>query len=233
MQPSKLFPNADDALADLADGATIMVGGCGALGVPHTLLRALSRRNVGGLTCIGEACQRSDTSLHDISALIARGQVSKLVSTPAFLDAGAEAARQARRQGILEVETVLPGLLAERIRAGGAGVGAFLVTPQADPLLDAGKERQVLDGQEYVVETSLKADFALIRAHQGDLLGNLVYRGACRNWNPVMATAAAVVVVQVDAVVEPGELDPERVITPGIYVDRLVATDESSNATAG
>ena len=227
MQPSKLFPNADDALADLADGATIMVGGCGALGVPYTLLRALSRRKVGGLTCIG------DTSLHDVPALVASGQVRKLVTTPASLDAAAEAAMQARRQGTLEVETVPPGLLAERIRAGGAGVGAFLVTPQADPLLDAGKERQVLDGQEYVVETPLKADFALIRAHQGDLLGNLVYRGACRNWNPVMATAAAVVVVQVDEVVEPGELDPERVITPGIYVDRLVATDESSNATAG
>ena len=225
MPSSKVFPSAYDALADLSSGATIMVGGCAAAGVPQRLLRAVARRGANGITCIGEAHHEGDTGQYSLSALVAADQVQKLVTTPPPTSSWVEAVLQRMLQGSLEVEVTPSGILAERIRAGGAGVGGFLVQPQANPAIDVGKERQVLDGVEYVLETPLRADFALLWAHKADTLGNLVYRGAGRNWNPVMATAAAIVIVEVDEVVEPGDLDPELMITQGIFVDRIVASE--------
>ena len=229
MAPKKLFSSADEALADISDGAAIMVGGWGAAGVPADLLRALSRRGLTGLTCITEACHSRDASVLD---LVADGQVRRLATPISPSSSWPKEIEDKRRQGSLELETIPAGILAERIRAGGAGIGGFLVEPQADSTLDAGKDRQVLEGREYVLETPLKADFALLYANMADTLGNLAYRGLDRNWNPVMATAANLVVVQVDQIVEPGGLDPELVITPGIYVDRIVVQPSQSSANS-
>ena len=131
----------------------------------------------------------------------------------------------------MEVEAVPQGTLAERIRAGGAGLGGiYLATGMGTPF-EAGKERKLIDGEEYIFEMPLKADYALLRAHKADTLGNLVYRGSQSNWNPIMAMAADVTIVEVDEVVRPGELDPELIITPGIYVNRIVAVGDNPNET--
>ena len=216
MQP-QLFTDAVPAIADLSSGATVMVGGQNGVGVPTGLLRALTGSGTGQLTLICEA------DCTDLLGLVSTGQVRKLVCPPI----SQKAWKELQGKDIV-IESLAAGLLSERIRAAGAGIGSFLLQPL--PGLSQGdnqspgsaKERQVLDGQEYVVESPLRADFALLRAHKADTLGNLVYEGAARNWNPNMATAANVVVVEVDEVVEPGDLDPESVISPGIFIDRIV-----------
>ena len=222
MPPSKVIDSADAALADLGDGATIMVGGSASAGVPQGLIQALVRRGTKRITCIGQACHHDRGEGYDIAALVAAGQVTSLVTTPPSGSRWNEAVLQRWRQGSLELQVIAPGVLAERIRAAGAGVGGFLVRPQEVPALDDGKERQLLEGEEYVVEPPLRADFALVRAHRADRLGNLVYLGEARNWNPLMSTAASIAIVEVDEVVEVGDLDAERVITPGIFIDRIV-----------
>ena len=212
MEP-QLFTAPAPALADLPAGATIMVGGLQGAGVPNGLLRALAERGLGDLTLV---CDTGDSS---VLSLIAAGQVRKLVCPPLT-----EYAWQQIEGTGTELEIVGAGVLAERIRAAGAGIGAFLVEPHADEWLDAGEERQEIDGRQYLVETPLRADFALLRAYKADTLGNLIYQGTARNWNPNMATASTTVVVEVGEVVEPGEIDPEAVITPGIFVDRIVSS---------
>ena len=149
--------------------------------------------------------------------MVKSGAVSRVVCPPL----GEIGWTEAKDAGV-EVEPLPSGLLAERIRAAGAGIGAFLAPSHVDEQVDTGEERQELDGQLYVVEAPLRADFALLRAHKADTLGNLVYGGSARNWNPIMATAATTVVVDVDEIVEAGDLDPEAVITPGIFVDRIM-----------
>ena len=219
MPQSKLFDTAALALADLSASATIMVGGHAGVGVPRGLLSALASRGVSGLTLITDAC---DGQSAEALALITARQVQSLVCPPPIDRSWDEAVLHHVQLGSLQLEPIPRGTLSERIRAAGAGIGAFLVYPHPDPAVNAGKERQQLDGREYVIETPLRADFALLRAHKADTLGNLIYQGTGRNWNPVMATAATTVVVEVDEVVEPGSLDPEAVITQGIYVDRIV-----------
>ena len=222
MPGDKPIFSADDALSDVASGAVVMIGGSGRLGVPHALVGALMRRGVGDITCISQACYSDNNDSPDVASLVANGQVTTLVTAPlpgASMPEGI--ALESVRRGI-KIEMVEQGLLAERVRSAGAGVGAFLVKPRPDQTGDIGLERQMLDGAEYVLETALSADIALVRAYVADPLGNLIYKGSARNWNPVMATAATIVVVEVDQVVQIGDLDPELVITPGIYVDRIV-----------
>ena len=231
MPPGKVISGADEAVADISDGAVIMVAGYAVPGTPQTLVKALLVKGVGNLTCISGPWYGRDPDLYDAARLAANGQVRKAItSAPIHPDSASPAIRR-RQQGQLEVEAVPQGTLAERIRAGGAGLGGmFLSTGMGTPF-EAGKERKQINGEEYILEMPLKADYALLRAHKADTLGNLVYRRSQSNWNPIMAMAADVTIVEVDEVVQPGELDPELIITPGIYVDRVIAVGGEPDET--
>ena len=231
MPPGKIISSADEAVADVSDGAVIMVAGYAVPGTPQNLVKALLIKGVGGLTCISGPWYGRDPDLYDAARLVANGQVKKVItSAPIHPDAPSPAIPR-WQGGQLEVEAVPQGTLAERIRAGGAGLGGvFLSTGMGTPF-EVGKERKLINGEEYILEMPLNADYALLRAHKADTLGNLVYRRSQSNWNPIMAMAAGVTIVEVDEVVQPGELDPELIITPSIYVDRIVAVGGAPNET--
>jgi 3-oxoadipate CoA-transferase alpha subunit len=215
---TKIVGNYSDALAGLSDGATVMVGGFGSAGLPAELLGAVLSRGITDLTVISNNAGYDDQG---VSCLIGERRVRKLIcSYP--LTAGATAFRDAYQRGEIELELVPQGTLVERIRCAGAGLGGFLCPITAGTPLGEGKPTQVIDGVEHVLELPLRADFALIRAHVGDRLGNLAYRLSARNFNPVMATAARIVVAEVETIVEAGAIAPEQVVTPGIFVDRVV-----------
>ena len=223
MPASKVFSSIDEALADVSDGAVIMVAGYATPGTPQNLVKALLRRPIGGLTCISGPWYGGDPDLYDVAGLVANSQVKRVITTVPIDPDSPSAALRLWREGRLEVELVPQGTLAERIRAGGAGLGGLFLPTAVASGLGEGNEKKLINGQEHVLEMPLRADFALLRAHRSDRLGNLVYLRSQRNWNPIMAMAADVSIAEVDEVVEPGELDPELVITPGIYVDRIVA----------
>ena len=228
MAPNKAFPSAREAVADISDGSTVMIAGYGAPGTPEFLVKALMDSGVGGLTCISGPWYGRDPHLYDAARLVANGRVKSVITaTPLYPDPQ-DTALKLWRAGRLQLEIVPQGTLAERIRAGGAGLGGVLLPMNKARAAEDGKEARIVAGQACVLEMSLKADFALLRAHKADTLGNLVYRRTQRNWNPIMAAAADVSVVEVDELVQPGELDPELVITPGIYVDRIVVVERES-----
>lgn len=211
--------DADEAVAGVEDGATVLVGGFGMAGMPVALVDALIRQGAGDLTVVSNNAGNGDTGL---AALLAAGRVRKVVcSFPRQADSWVFDGLY--RAGRIELELVPQGTLVERMRAAGAGIGAFYSpTGVGTPLAD-GKEVREIDGRTYVLELPLRGDVALIGAHRADRSGNLVYRRTARNFGPVMATAATTVVAQVREVVEVGALDPEAVVTPSIYVDRVVA----------
>jgi 3-oxoadipate CoA-transferase alpha subunit len=212
---------ADEALADVRDGATVLVGGFGIAGQPVELIDALRRTGVGDLTVVSNNAGNGDEGL---AALLADGRVRKMIcSFPRQSDSWVF--DDLYRRGQIELEVVPQGNLAERIRAGGAGLGGFFTPTGAGTLLAEGKETREIDGRSYVLELPLRGDLALVKAHRADRAGNLVYRKTARNFGPVMATAATTTVVQVRDVVDIGGLDPEAVVTPGIYVDRIVQVD--------
>lgn len=211
--------NADEAVADVADGSTVLVGGFGMAGMPVALIDALIRQGAGDLTVVSNNAGNGDTGL---AALLAKGRVRKVVcSFPRQSDSWVFDGLY--RAGEIELEVVPQGTLAERMRAAGAGIGAFYSPTGVGTPLAEGKETREIDGRSYVLEMPLRGDVALIGAHRADTMGNLVYRKTARNFGPVMATAAATVVAQVREVVDLGALDPEAVVTPSIYVDRVVA----------
>ena len=214
----------DEAVADVFDEAVVMVGGFATPGAPQELVKALIRRRVRRLTTISNSAHGRVSTLHDVTKLVEAGLVARCITSfpiyPGVTDINAVATQF--REGRLEVEIVLQGTLAEQIRAGGSGIPAFWVQTGVNTPFEAGKEKRMFDGQECVLEYALRADFALIKAKRADTLGNLVYDKSQRNYGPIMAMAADVTVVEVDEVVEPGHIDPEAVITPGIFVDRLV-----------
>ncbi|WP_157155094.1 3-oxoacid CoA-transferase subunit A [Diaminobutyricimonas sp. LJ205] len=215
---SKLTPTASDALADIPDGATIMIGGFGRAGQPVELIDQLLEHGASNLTVINNNAGNGDTGL---AALLAAGRVRKIVcSFPRQTDSHVFDALY--RAGKIELELVPQGNLAERIRAAGAGIGAFFTPTGYGTTLAEGKETRVIDGRNYVLEYPIRADFALISAYRADQLGNLVYRKTSRNFGPVMAAAADVTIAQVDRVVPVGSLDPENIVTPGIFVSRVV-----------
>lgn len=229
MAREKVCASAQMALADVFDGAVVLVSGFAGQGVPETLLQALSRRTVRGLICIcSPALPPGQTALgFGVPRLIAAGRVRRLVSPlPSYPGDGSSVVEERRRSGELEVEVVPQGILAERLRAGGAGLGGVFVPAAVGTRFAEGKEEREFGGQRAVLELPIRADFALVRAEAADTLGNLVYRGEGRNWGPLMAMAAAVTIAEVDRIVSPGGLDPERVITPGIFVHRIVAADQ-------
>jgi len=213
---NKLVESADAAVADIRDGATIMVGGFGLCGNPENLIAALHRAGVKGLTLISNNCGTTDLGL---GPLLQARQIRKILAS--YVGENKEFERQFL-SGELEVELVPQGTLAERIRAGGAGIGGFYARTGVGTQVADGKESRVIDGREYILEQPLRADFALVHAHTADTHGNLVFRKTARNFNPVMATAARVTIAEAERVVAPGQLDPDQVHTPGIYVKRLV-----------
>lgn len=215
----KTRPDTQSCVADIPDGATLLVGGFGGAGMPHELIEAVIARAPKDLTIISNNAGNGTTGL---AALLAAGLVKKVVcSFPRQADSFVF--DKLYREGRLELELVPQGNLVERIRAGGAGIGAFFTPTGYGTPIAAGKETRQIDGRNYVLEYPLKADFALIKARRGDRWGNLTYRKTARNFGPVMATAATVTVAQVEDIVPLGALDPEDIVTPGVFVDRLVA----------
>ncbi|MEY9810243.1 3-oxoacid CoA-transferase subunit A [Streptomyces albogriseolus] len=211
----------DEAVAGVEDGSTVLVGGFGLAGMPFDLIDALIRQGAGDLTVVSNNAGNGDVGL---AALLKAGRVRKVIcSFPRQSDS--YVFDELYRAGRVELEVVPQGTLAERIRAGGAGIGAFYSPVGVGTPLAEGKETREIDGRCYVLEYPVRGDVALISAHRADTLGNLVYRKTARNFGPVMATAAATVVAQVTEIVAPGQIDPEAVVTPGIYVDRLVRAE--------
>ena len=210
--------DADEAVSGIADGSTVLIGGFGPAGQPVELIDALIRSGVKDLTVVNNNAGNGRVGL---AALLANGQVSKIIcSFPRQADS--YVFDELYRAGKVELELVPQGNLAERMRAAGAGIGAFFCpTGVGTPLAD-GKERRTINGRDFVLEYPIKGDVALIKAFRADTLGNLVYRKTARNFGPVMATAAKITVVQVSKIVQPGGIDPEVVVTPGIFVDRIV-----------
>lgn len=218
----KTVTDAAAAVAGIPDGATVMIGGFGRAGQPVELIDALIAQGADDLTIVNNNAGNGDTGL---AALLATGRVRKIVcSFPRQHDSWVF--DELYRAGRIELELVPQGNLAERMRAAGAGIGAFFSPTGVGTQLTEGKERRTIEGRDYVLEYPIRADFALISALAGDRWGNLVYRKTARNFGPVMATAATTTVAQVDRIVDLGALDPESVVTPGIYVDRLVAVGE-------
>jgi len=213
---NKVLPSAEAAVALIPDGASIMMGGFGLCGIPENLIGALHARGTKDLVVISNNAGVDDFG---IGILLQARQVRKMIST--YVGENKEFERQFL-QGVIEVELVPQGTFAERIRAGGAGIGGFFTPTAYGTLAAEGKETRVIDGQPYVLETPLHADFAFVRAHRGDRLGNLAYYRTARNFNPVMATAARTTIAEVEELVEPGAIDPDHVVTPGIYVRHLV-----------
>ncbi|GAA0585035.1 3-oxoacid CoA-transferase subunit A [Paractinoplanes ferrugineus] len=215
---ARFFETAGEAVADIRDGSTVLVGGFGMAGMPVQLIDALIAQGAGDLTIVSNNAGNGDTGL---AALLAQGRVRKVVcSFPRQTDSWVFDGLY--RAGKIELEVVPQGNLAERMRAAGAGIGAFYSPTAVGTPLAEGKETREIDGRTYLLEYPVRGDVALIGAHRCDGLGNLVYRKTARNFGPVMATAAALVVVQVDEIVDTGSLDPEAVVTPSIYVDRVV-----------
>jgi 3-oxoadipate CoA-transferase alpha subunit len=210
--------DADAAVAGIADGSTILIGGFGMAGMPVTLIDALIRQGAKDLTVVNNNAGNGDTGL---AALLAAGQVRKMIcSFPRQSDSYVFDGLY--RAGKIELELVPQGNLAERMRAAGAGIGAFFSPTGVGTPLAEEKEQRTIDGRDYVLEYPIKGDVALIGAYLGDPMGNLVYRKTARNFGPVMATAAALTIAEVKRVVEIGEIDPETVVTPGIFVDRIL-----------
>jgi 3-oxoacid CoA-transferase subunit A len=213
---NKLYPSADDAIQDIPDGATVMVGGFGLCGNPENLIAALNRKGVKNLTVISNNCGTTDLGL---GVLLKARQIRKMVAS--YVGENKEFERQFLG-GELEVELNPQGTLAERIRAGAAGIGGFYTAAGVGTQVAQGKETRVIAGREYLLELPLKADFALVKAWRADTWGNLVFRRTARNFNPVMCGAAKITVVEVEEIVPVGRIAPDDIHVPPIYVKRLV-----------
>ena len=213
----KVYPDATTALSGLLrDGMMIMAGGFGLCGVPQTLIRAIRDSGVKGLTCVSN---NAGIDQDGLGILLDTHQIKKMISS--YVGENKTFAAQ-YLAGELEIEFNPQGTLAERIRAGGAGIPAFFTKTGAGTLIAEGKEERDFDGSKYVMERGLVADLAIVHAWKGDTEGNLVYRKTARNFNPMMATAGKVTVAEVEHLVEPGEINPDHIITPGIFVQRIV-----------
>jgi 3-oxoacid CoA-transferase subunit A len=213
---NKIFRNADDAVRDIPDGATIMVGGFGLCGIPENLIDALHRGGSTNLTIISNNAGISDFGL---GKLLHTRQITRLVGS--YVGENKVLEDQVLG-GDIALELNPQGTLAERIRAGGAGIPAFYTPAGVGTVVAEGKEVREFEGRRYLLERGLVADFALVKAWKGDRRGNLVYRKTARNFNPMMATAAKITIAEVEELVEPGELDPEAIVTPGIFVKRIL-----------
>ena len=213
---TKVLPSAEAAVEMIPDGASIMMGGFGLCGIPENLIRALHARGTRNLTIIS-----NNAGVDEFGAgmLLKARQIRKVIGT--YVGENKEFERQALAREI-DVELVPQGTFSERIRAAGAGIGGFFTPTGYGTLVAEGKETRQIDGKHFVLEMPLHADFAFIKAWKGDRRGNLVYRKTARNFNPIMATAARVTIAEVEQIVEPGQLDPDAIITPGIFVKHVL-----------
>jgi 3-oxoadipate CoA-transferase, alpha subunit len=225
---NKIFDSLHSAVADVHDGATVMIGGFGTAGMPAELIDALIEQGARELTIVNNNAGNGETGL---AALLKAKRVRKIIcSFPRQADSYVFDALY--RAGDIELELVPQGNLAERIRAAGAGIGGFFTPTGYGTELAKGKETRVIDGKPYVLEMPLHADFALIKAYKGDRWGNLIYRKTARNFGPIMASAAKTAIVQVSEVVPLGALDPEEIITPGIFVQRVIEVPQAAHRTS-
>ena len=213
---NKVLASAEAAVSRIPDGATIMMGGFGLCGIPENLIAALHASGTTGLSVISNNAGIDDFG---IGVLLKSRQIRKMIAT--YVGENKEFERQFLT-GELEVELVPQGTFSERIRAGGAGIGGFFTPAGYGTLIAEGKETRTIDGKPFVFEQPLTADFAFVKAWRGDRVGNLVYRRTARNFNPMMATAARVTIAEVEHLVDPGEIDPDHVITPGIFVKHIL-----------
>ncbi|HET8935772.1 MAG TPA: 3-oxoacid CoA-transferase subunit A [Polyangiales bacterium] len=226
---NKVVATAAEALADVHDGATVMIGGFGTAGLPNELVDALIEQGAGELTIVNNNAGNGDTGL---AALLGKGRVRKIIcSFPRQADSWHF--DKLYREGRIELELVPQGNLAERIRAAGAGIGGFFTPTGYGTELAKSKETRIIDGKGYVLESPIHADFALIKAERGDRWGNLTYRMTARNFGPIMASAAKVTVATVHELVELGALDPEAIVTPGIFVKRVVQIARTRTGAGG
>lgn len=213
---NKIVANADEAINGIVDGMTLMLGGFGLCGIPENCIAALVRKGVKNLTCISNNAGVDDFG---IGLMLQKKQVKKMISS--YVGENAEFERQLL-SGELEVELIPQGSLAERCRAGGAGIPAFFTPAGYGTEVALGKEVRVFEGKHYILESGLRADFAIVKAWKGDRYGNLMYRGTARNFNPMMATAGKITIAEVEEIVDPGTLDPNCIHTPGIYIQRVL-----------
>lgn len=226
---NKITDSIAAALADVSDGATVLIGGFGTSGIPGELINGLIEQGARNLTVVNNNAGNGDTGL---AALLKAGRVRKIIcSFPRQTDS--YVFDELYRTGRIELELVPQGNLAERLRAAGAGIGGFFTATGYGTELSKGKETRIIDGKGYVLESPLYGDVALIKAERGDRWGNLVYRKAARNFGPVMAMAARKTVATVHEIAELGELDPEVVVTPGIYVSQIVRIDRTETQAGG
>jgi len=232
MPINKIVASFDEAVDDIQDGATIMVGGFGTVAsTPSLLLEAVARKGVKNITTVSNTTGfGSDVwklmghkFAEDMDILVRNGHIKKAIASAPVSTIYENNFEKLLRAGKVDLEMVPQGTLAERVRAAKAGLGGVYVPVGAGTVVEEGKETKVIDGKKYILELPIKADFALIKAHKADRWGNLVYRGSSRTFNETMAGAAKVTIAEVDEIVELGELDPEVIVTPGIYVDRVVA----------
>jgi 3-oxoacid CoA-transferase subunit A len=212
---NKVVSGADEAVRDIDDNTTLMLGGFGLCGIPENCIQAILKKGVKGLTCISNNAGVDDFG---IGLLLKTKQVKKMISS--YVGENAEFERQLL-SGELEVELIPQGTLAERVRAGGAGIPAFFTPAGVGTEVAMGKEVREFQGKPHLLEQWLRADFAIVKAWKGDTAGNLIYRGTARNFNPMMATAGKITIAEVEELVPVGELDPNHIHTPGIYVQRI------------
>lgn len=228
MSVLRIARDADDAVTGITDGSTVLIGGFGNAGQPIELIDALRRHGARDLTVVNNNAGNGDAGL---AALLAAGQVRKIIcSFPRQSDSWVF--DELYRSNKIELELVPQGNLAERMRAAGAGIGAFFSPTGVGTPLAEGKEVRTIGGRDYVLEHPIRGDVALIKAHRADPIGNLVYRKTARNFGPVMATAATTTIVQVDEIVGLGDLDPEAVVTPGIFIDIVIAVPSIARPTS-
>ncbi|MEK5184909.1 CoA transferase subunit A [Solibacillus sp. FSL W7-1324] len=211
-----IFTSADEAVSQIQDGATIMVGGFGLVGIPEQLILALEEKGVKDLTVISNNCGIDDWGL---GLLLRKKQIKKIIAS--YVGENKEFERQVL-SGEIEVELTPQGTLAERIRAGGAGIPAFYTPAGVGTIISDGKEVRNFNGKDYVLETALKADFSIIRAVKADHLGNLIYNKTAQNFNPIMAAAGEVTIAEVEEIVETGMLDPNMIQSPSIYIQSML-----------
>jgi 3-oxoadipate CoA-transferase alpha subunit len=235
MPINKVVGSFDDAVADMADGATILIGGFGTVfSMPSCLLEAVDRKGVKDLTMVSNVAGlgpdiwklNNAPFIEDMDILVRNERIKKAIVSAPWNPVFPNNFEKLYRAGKIEMEMVPQGTLAERIRAAKAGVGGVYIPTGVGTAIEEGKEKRVIDGREYILEFPIKADFALIYAHKGDRWGNLVYEGTSRTFNPTMAGAANVTIAEVDEIVELGDLVPDVIVTPGIYVDRVVERPE-------
>ena len=221
---SKVFENPEAALEGLSSGSTVVIAGYTGVGVPESLIRAMIKAPVRELTCVCQGAWPHGPESVDVADLVAAGKVRKLITPLGFDPAQPGVVKELWESGQLEIEAVPQGVLAELLRAGGAGLGGVFIPDGMGTRFEDNREVRNFDGRDYIFWEAIRADFALLRASVSDTVGNLVYRGSQRNWNPPMAMSARISIAEVDQIFEPGGIDPELVITPGIFVNRVVQT---------